>query len=101
MSEWQPMSTATKDSRPRLLWDDYWLMRIGKWMPRLLAEVTGREEMLRPGEDGCWVQDLPYGDERGEREMRLDPVLWAPLPRPPAHALAPDAAAVGTAAYGP
>ncbi len=85
MSEWQPIETASKGGPPLLLWDPYYLMRIGKWRPRSWLEIMGHEAMLNASEDGCWLQDLPYGDERGrgEVEKRLHPTHWARLPPPP------------------
>lgn len=85
MNAWQPIDTASKDGPPLLLWDPYYLMRIGRWLRRAEAEAFGKADMLEPGEDGCWAQDLPYGSDpgRGEVEKRLEPTHWMQLPLPP------------------
>jgi hypothetical protein len=64
--DWQPIESEGKTGIPRLVWDEYYLMRIAKW------------NHLK----GLWMQDLPYGDDpgRGEVEQPLDPVWWMPLP---------------------
>lgn len=64
---WNPIATAPRDGRPILAWDPYYLMRC-----------------VRPDTtSGSWLTDLPYGFERGEREMRVEPTHWMPLPEPP------------------
>lgn len=84
MSAWQPIETAPREY-PLLLWDPYYLMRIGQWEFRDIAEIKGRGGHLREGEEGYWRQYLPCGSDpgRGEVEERLDPTYWMPLPRPP------------------
>ncbi len=67
---WQDISTAPRDGQPILAWDPYYLMRCARPDPS----------------SGSWLTDLPYGVERGEREMRIEPTHWMPLPAPPAGA---------------
>ncbi len=64
---WQDISTAPRDGQPILAWDPYYLMRCARPDPS----------------SGSWLTDLPYGVERGEREMRIEPTHWMPLPAPP------------------
>lgn len=80
---WKPIKTAPKDGPPLLLWDPYYLMRIGRWETAKAAAIYGRS--LSDGQDGHWMQDLPYGDDpgRGEIGKSLSPSHWQYLPLPP------------------
>lgn len=83
MGTWQPIESAPKDGVPVLLWDPYYLMRIGRWEISAVAAIYGRR--VADSADGHWIQDLPYGDDpgRGEVTKSLDPTHWQLLPAPP------------------
>lgn len=62
VDQWQPIETAPTTT-PVLVWDEYWLMRIG---------------YLKL--DGYWVTDSPCFEDI---ETILNPTHWKKLPKPP------------------
>lgn len=64
VNKWQPIETAPT-FKPILLWDDYYLMRIG-------IDDSG---------EGVFFTDTPYLEDGFP--VKLAPTHWMPLPVPP------------------
>jgi len=79
MNRWNSIDTAPLGC-PTLLFDPYYMVRVGRWRPRVVAEIEGLK--VPENADGVWATFCPGKETSGEPEIVLDPTAWAEIPLP-------------------